>query len=86
MTTSATGYEVTWGPKSGKKVRDIETAIQLAKEKVVSMEGAASALVWEDSLVVIALVTDDANGLTIHRLGTWPEDLECTRSGQMPAQ
>jgi hypothetical protein len=27
--------------------------------------------------VVVAVVTDDANSLTVHRLATWPTDEEC---------
>ncbi len=61
-------YEVTWGPRLGQKVRGLAAALKFAKDQGDTRGHGAVVGVWDDGGAVIAVVTDDANGLTLHRL------------------
>jgi hypothetical protein len=58
---------------------DIQDAVIFAREQAKNAPNLAAATVaiWDERNVVVAVVTDDANGLTVHRLATWPRDAAC---------
>lgn len=74
-------YEVNWTTARGvrrAKYASVQSAVIFAREKAIDHTGWAGRVVtvWDGRGVVIALVTDDANGLTVHRLATWPAGVE----------
>lgn len=73
-----TTYEVLYGMRKGRKFTSLQDAVIFAREAARDMAPRGYVVsIWEDSVVVIAVVTDDANAITVHRLATWPEDVEC---------
>jgi hypothetical protein len=69
-------YEVTWGPRLGKKVRGLAAALKFARDQAQTVGSGVVPAVWEDGGKVVAVVTDDADGLTVHRLipEAWVEE------------
>lgn len=70
-------YEVVYGNRKGRKFSDLQDAVIFAREKVKDIGNGQVVSIWEDGLVVVGVVTDDANGLTLHRLKGWPEGVVC---------
>lgn len=73
-------YEVI-GPRRSHTFNNLRDAVGRARMAVknVSRSSDATALIWDNTIgVVIGLVTDDANGITVHKLKDWPEDVEGT--------
>lgn len=61
-------YEVIWGEvRKNKQVETLREALQLAKEKI-GENVCFLPYVVDEGGCIIAVVTDDANDLTIHRL------------------
>lgn len=85
-------FNVSWVTARGVRrvpCVSINDALATARERAVDHTGWSGRVVtvWDDRDVVIALVTDDANGLTIHRLASWPAWLEThylTTQGAQP--
>ena len=69
-------FEVVYGIRKGKKFATAQDAVIFAREKAKDIGSGLVVPVWYGG-VAIAVVTDDANGLTVHRLATWPEDEDC---------
>ena len=71
-------YTVVWNAGRCKRVcRSLQNAIILAREKAIDGDMYDAVTVWNEQNLTVALVTDDANGVTVHRLATWPADAEC---------
>jgi hypothetical protein len=73
---SKTRYEVVFGSKKSKEFDDLIAAVLFAREKAKEAANGHVVPVWSNGLV-IAVVTDDANGLTVFPLDAWPEDVPC---------
>ncbi len=75
-----TTYTVAWAANYKQKVNGFATlqdAVIFARERAVSTTNVdIPVAVWK-GLVVVAVVTDDASGLTVRRLNTWPADETC---------
>ena len=69
-------YKVVWGYWASRNFDDIDSAVIWARERAGAAARHITVSIWQRT-VVIAVVTDDANGLTLHRFKTWPKDLEC---------
>jgi hypothetical protein len=71
-------YEVTYGPRLGKSYRTLVEALRFAVTVAKGLPSGICPIVWEDSAIVVAVVIDDANGLTCHRLkdAAWVDDEE----------
>lgn len=71
-------YEVIYG-RRGAKFEQLQDAIIFAEDKALAGPSSHSqaVTVWDDAGYVIAVVTNDTNGLTVHRLATWPEHEPC---------
>lgn len=69
-------YEVVYGVRKGKKFETLQDAVIFAREKVKDISGGMVVAIWEEGLV-IGVVSDDADSVTVHRLKNWPEDAVC---------
>ena len=66
----ANGYEVTIGTYKtrGKRFLTLVQALEYAVNQAAHEDRLTPSMVWENSEVVVAVVTSDVNGLTCHRL------------------
>lgn len=70
-------YEVVYAPRKVKKFENLQDAIIAAREYAINAPTGSVVAVWDSAPLLIAVVSDDANGITVHRLATWPDDVEC---------
>jgi hypothetical protein len=75
-TTTRTAYQVVYRNGKGKAFANLQDAVIFAREKAKSIGNGQVVPIWMGGLV-IGIVTDDANSLTLHRLTGWPEDAVC---------
>ncbi len=59
----------------GSSFLNVKEAVEHAKQSLM-MEDETHVVIWNTVGVVIALLTDDANGITLHKLKTFPEGVE----------
>jgi hypothetical protein len=63
-----------WRGAATHTFTDLRHAVMFAREWVQHGERPIPVVIWDDpACVVIGVVTDDANGVVVHRLKTWPE-------------
>lgn len=75
---TATNYAVVYGHDRQKTFDNIQDAAMFAREKAVNTAPSRAIVIFNVSIgAVIGLATNDANGLVIHRLESWPKNLEC---------
>lgn len=60
-------YEVTYA-QHGKRFCTLVEGLRFAVDTAKVISSLMPPLVWDEAGVVVAVVTDDANGLTCHRL------------------
>jgi hypothetical protein len=57
-----------------RKFASARTAVLAAKEAARNMPTGAVMPVWRNGQIVVAVVTDDANAITVHYLAAWRDD------------
>lgn len=63
-------FEVRWGVNQEVRLPDLDTAVEVARNKCMGLPATGPMVVpiRNESGVVVAVVTDDANGLSVHFL------------------
>lgn len=68
-------FIICWGSDSRGAFMAVADAISQAKTYATRQRAGCPVAILDGRDVTIAVVTDDANGLVVHRLRGWPADL-----------